>query len=163
MIPHKAQDPYDWPAVLHLLQASFTYMTGRIDPPSSLATLDAKAIADHARTHEVWIIGAPPLACMFLTPQPGALYIGKLAVAEGHRNKGHGRTLITVAEERARALSLPRMTLQARVELVENHAAFAALGFAEVTRTAHPGYMTPTAITFSRLVPAVACTPPPRL
>jgi hypothetical protein len=40
--------------------------------------------------------------------------------------------------------------LQTRIELVENHAIFAALGFVETARTAHKGYDRPTTLTFRK-------------
>jgi ribosomal protein S18 acetylase RimI-like enzyme len=92
------------------------------------------------------------VACVFLTPQPGALYVGKLAVAASHRGQGLARRLIDLAEARARVLRLPVLELQTRVELVENQAAFRAMGFEEVGRTAHPGYDRPTSITYRRPV-----------
>jgi ribosomal protein S18 acetylase RimI-like enzyme len=150
MTPHRATDPYDWPALLTLVQTEFAFMAGRIDPPSSMHALTPESIALQARTGEVWAIGHPPVACVFLTPKPQALYIGKLAVAATHRGRGLARQLMTLAETRARALRLPALELQTRVELTENQATFRALGFVEVARTAHPGYDRPTSITFRR-------------
>ncbi|MDR7123407.1 GNAT family N-acetyltransferase [Pseudotabrizicola sp. 4114] len=152
MTPHQALDPYDWPAVLRLIQTEFASMEGRIDPPSSMHALTAEAIAGQARRGEVWVTGTPPVACMILTPKPQALYLGKLAVAGTHRGKGLARTLVEVAATRARALGLPVLELQTRVELVGNHAAFRAMGFAEVGRSAHPGYDRATSLTFQRAV-----------
>jgi ribosomal protein S18 acetylase RimI-like enzyme len=152
MIPHLAADPGDWPAVLALIRAEFAHMDGRIDPPSSAHALTPEAIAEQARTGEIWIIGRPPVACVFLTPKPRALYVGKLAVAATHRRQGLARILIGLAETRARALHLPALELQTRVELTENHATFRALGFVEVARSAHPGYDRPTSLTFRRHV-----------
>lgn len=150
MTPHQALAPYDWPALLRLIQTEFAGMEGRIAPPSSMHTLTETDLATQSLNAEVWAIGAPPVACIILTPQPGALYLGKLAVAATHRRKGLARALITLAATRARALHLPALELQTRVELAENHATFRALGFTEVTRTAHPGYTRPTSITFRR-------------
>lgn len=152
MTPHRAHDPYDWPALLSLIQTEFAFMDGRIDPPSSMHALTPETIADQARTGEVWVLGHPPVACVFLTPKPQALYVGKLAVAASHRRKGHASTLISFAETRARAMHLPALELQTRVELTENQATFRALGFLEVARTAHPGYDRPTSITYRRAV-----------
>jgi ribosomal protein S18 acetylase RimI-like enzyme len=73
-------------------------------------------------------------------------------VAASHRGQGLARRLIDQAEARARALQLPALELQTRVELVENQAAFRAMGFEEVGRTAHEGYDHPTSITFRRAV-----------
>jgi GNAT superfamily N-acetyltransferase len=151
MIPRRVTDPALWPAVLALLRAEFAYMAGRIDPPSSLDRLTPESLTDQARQGEIWIIGAP-VACVFLTPKLQVMYIGKLAVAADQRGKGLARRLIDVAEDRARALGLPALELQTRVELVENQAAFQAMGFVEVGRTAHPGYDRPTSITYRRAV-----------
>jgi ribosomal protein S18 acetylase RimI-like enzyme len=152
MTPYRAEDRADWPAFLRLIQTAFAVMEGRIDPPSSMHGLTPDSIAAQARAVEVWGIGTPPVACVFLTPRPDALYVGKLAVDAAHRRKGLGRRLIDLAETRARALALPALELQTRVELTENHATFRALGFREIARTAHPGFDRPTSITFRRSV-----------
>jgi N-acetylglutamate synthase-like GNAT family acetyltransferase len=151
MPPYQATAPFDWAAIHRLLVAEFAYMEGRIDPPSSLRDLTAAGIATQAQAGEVWVIGHTPdlVACMFLTPKPGTLYLGKLAVRGDQRGLGHARALVACALDRARALGLGRVELQTRMELLENHSAFAALGFHEVGRTAHPGFDRPTSITFS--------------
>ena len=146
-----ATDPALWPPILRLLQASFAFMEGRIDPPSSLRDLTPEALTRQAQVGEIWVIGAP-VACVFLTPKSGVLYVGKLAVASAHRGQGLARRLMDVAEARARDMGLQALELQVRVELVENQAAFRAMGFVEVARTAHPGYDRPTSITYQRAV-----------
>ena len=151
MTPTRATDPALWPAILALLQEAFAYMEGRIDPPSSLRALTPAALTRQAEVGEIWVIGAP-VACMFLTPRPGTLYVGKLAVAAGHRGQGLARCLIDRAETRAREMGLPALELQTRVELVENQAAFRAMGFQEVGRTPHTGFDRPTSITYRRAV-----------
>lgn len=151
MTPQLATDPALWPAILALLHEAFAYMEGRIDPPSSLHTLTPDALTRQTQTGEIWVIGAP-VACVFLTPKPGALYIGKLAVAASHRGQGLARQLIGLAEARARALQLPTLELQTRVELLESQAAVTALDFVEVGRTAHPGFDRATSITYRRAV-----------
>lgn len=151
MDPRLVTDPALWPAILALLDEAFAYMDGRIDPPSSLRDLTPEALTRQARTGEVWVIGAP-VACVFLTPRPGVLYLGKLAVAASHRGQGLARRLVDQAEVRARALRLAALELQTRVELAENQRAFEAMGFVEVRRTAHPGFDRPTSITYRRVV-----------
>lgn len=152
MTPYQAHAPFDWSAVLRLIQTSFAGMDGRIDPPSSMHHLTPDAIAAQAATEEVWVIGKPVVACVFLTAKPKALYLGKLAVADSQRGKGLARVLIDTAADRARARGLPVLELHTRIELVENHATFRALGFAEVGRTSHPGYTHPTTLIFHRPV-----------
>ncbi|SHI80104.1 GNAT family N-acetyltransferase [Wenxinia saemankumensis] len=139
--------------VLGLLHRAFAYMEGRIDPPSSLLRLDAAAMDVPARAGEVWALGDPVRATVTLTPQEGALYLGKLAVDEAARGRGLARGLVDLAGARARALGLPRLRLQVRVELTGNQRAFSAMGFVEVARHAHPGYASPTSITFEKDLP----------
>ena len=152
MTPYRATAPFDWATILHLIQTEFASMQGRIDPPSSMQRLTEADIAAKAESGEVWVVGSPPVACMFLTLQQDSLYLGKLAVSATQRGNGLARALIDVAETRAKALGLAAVELETRVELLENHAAFRALGFVEVGRSAHPGYAQPTSIRFRKAV-----------
>lgn len=147
--PYRAGSDTDWAALLRLVRDSFAYMKHRIDPPSSMHRLTAESIARHADEQEIWIIGPPkaPVACLFMTEKPDCLYVGKLAVAQSHRGKGYARRLIDCAETRARAKGLPALELQSRVELTENHAAFARMGFVKTGEDAHEGFNRPTSIT----------------
>ena len=151
-VPRRMAAEEDFGPVLSLLRAAFAFMEGRIDPPSSLHRLTAAALAGQAREAEVWVAEetGQPVACMVLTPQADTLYLGKLAVAETHRGQGLGRQMAEHALARARALGLSRVTLQTRVELTENHAAFEAMGFRKTGATAHAGYDRPTSFTYAR-------------
>jgi ribosomal protein S18 acetylase RimI-like enzyme len=148
-LPKRLPPGQDLHEVHKLLTAAFAFMEGRIDPPSSLGRLNPQGLAEQG---EVWVIGMPPVACMVLTARPDTLYLGRLAVAEAARGQGLARALVEAALARARVLGRPHVTLQTRVELVENHATFRRLGFVEVARTAHPGFDRPTSITFRRCV-----------
>jgi predicted N-acetyltransferase YhbS len=101
---------------------------------------------------EVWALGAPPIAVMVLTPKEDALYLGKLAVTHDRRREGLARVMVDAACARARTMGLAMIELQTRIELTSNQAAFAAMGFSEVARTAHPGFDRPTSITYRRIV-----------
>ena len=155
MKPQRAQDPYDWPHLRDLLARAFVGMEGRINPPSSLHDLTAADIAVQAVAGEVWVMGAPAVACVFLTPKPGALYLGKLAVDPVVQKMGYARRLIGVAESRAHALGLPALELWTRIELVENHATFRALGFVQTGTHAHAGFDRPTALIFTKRLGAI--------
>jgi ribosomal protein S18 acetylase RimI-like enzyme len=148
--PRRLSPTDDMAPVHALLVAAFAYMDGVIDPPSSLARMNPVDLAALAERAEVWVIGTPPMACVVLTPQPDTLYLGKLAVAGDARGRGLARALVELACNRARAQGLPSVTVQTRVELTANHAAFVRLGFVETGRTAHPGFDRPTSITFRR-------------
>ncbi len=152
--PRRLTGGEDMEPILNLVREAFAYMDGIVDPPSSAHRLTAADLAARARDGEVWVIDEldVPLACMVLTPEPGRLSIGKLAVAAGHRRKGLARQLLDHAAARARALGLPLLEMRSRVELTGNHAAFAAMGFARSGETAHPGYDRPTSVTFERAV-----------
>lgn len=135
---------------LAVMQVAFAGMEGRIDPPSSLTQMTVNTLAEMARTSEVWVAGRPVAATVVLTPKPSVLYVGKLAVRD--RRTGLGRRLMALAEDRAAALGKDWLELESRVELVEVHAVFKALGFREVMRTTHAGYTRPTSITFRKKV-----------
>lgn len=152
MPPRRLSPHDDMAPVLRLIQTAFAYMDGRIDPPSSMQRLTVAGIAEQARLGDVWVIGPQPVACMFLTPQPGQLYLGKLATHPDARGQGHARTLLALATRRAKALHLPVLSLKTRVELTENHAFFRALGFRETGRTAHPGFDRPTTLIFTKKI-----------
>ena len=137
---------------LELVRAAFAVMDGVVDPPSSIHRLDLAGMARAATEGEVWVVGDPALACVTLTPGEGHLYLGKLAVADVARGQGLARLLVDLACARAREMGLPVVRLQTRVELMGNQAAFRAMGFVEVGRTAHTGYDRPTSITYAKAV-----------
>ena len=147
--PFRATDPFDWTGLLDLIRRAFAGMEGRIDPPSSLHRLTPQGLA---ASPEVWVLGATPLACMVLTPKPGHLHLGKLAVEPALLGRGFGRLMVARAEDRARELGLDRLELETRVELVENHRFYLALGFHEAGRSAHPGFDHPTSVRHVTLI-----------
>ena len=136
--------------VLALIQQSFAYMEGRVDPPSSIHRLTVEKLSAGCNTSEVWVWGAPPVACVFLTPRPVCLYLGKFAVAQSHQGQGMARQMVDHALGRAHMLNLPALEVQTRVELTENHTAFTRLGFVKTSEGSHPGYDRITEITLRR-------------
>lgn len=144
----------DWAAVLALLQRAFAFMEGRIDPPSSLHRLDAAGLGAKAGAERCFLArrGGRLAGCVFCAPRADCLYIGKLAVEPALHGQGIGRALMATAEAEARSLGLPALELQTRIELTENHAAFARMGFARAGETAHPGYDRPTSLTMRKVL-----------
>jgi GNAT superfamily N-acetyltransferase len=138
----------DWHGVLALLRAAFAGMQGRIDPPSSLNDMDAGALRAKARGETLLTVyeGARLAGCAFLRLETDAVYIGKIAVLPECQRRGIGRAILDRARAFARQNGKAALTLQTRVELTENHRVFAANGFVEVERTAHPGFDRPTSI-----------------
>lgn len=133
--------------VLALIRTAFAYMDQRVDPPSSMHRLGLEEVQHQCIEGEVWSLGDPVVACMFLTPKPGRLYLGKLAVSGAARGQGLAARLVGIARERAAALGFDTVELQTRIELVENHAAFARMGFVKTAETSHEGYDRVTSIT----------------
>ncbi len=130
-------------------------MEGRIDPPSSLAAMTPGSLRRKAEAETLVTLwdGGTLAACGYLKDTGRSVYLGKLAVHPDHRGRGLLRRIVAEADAMARALGRPLLELGTRVELTENHATFARLGFAEVARTAHPGYDRPTSVTMERPVP----------
>ncbi|TCS07385.1 GNAT family N-acetyltransferase [Rhizobium sp. BK418] len=131
-----------WSELLHLIRASFAYMDGRIDPPSSAIRLTVESLAEKAKAEIAYAVenDGRLTGCMFLRPEVDCLYIGKLAVLPSAQGKGIGRRLLDIAEETARGLDLPSLRIETRVELVDNHSTFSAWGFARTADKPHPGF-----------------------
>jgi GNAT superfamily N-acetyltransferase len=84
---------------------------------------------------------------VFAQVRDDALHIGKLAVRPDLQGAGIGRKLVEAAREEARLRGLAMLELQTRIELTENHAMFASMGFVKTAETAHEGFDRPTSIT----------------
>lgn len=142
----------DWESVLKLLHAAFAYQNDRIDPPSSLHGFDAESIALKAKDEHLFLAveDGELVGCIFAKPQPGSLYVGKLAVWPNRQGQGIGRRLMQAAEDFARQAGHAALELDTRVELTENHETFAALGFVKTAEHAHDGYSHTTFITMQK-------------
>ncbi len=145
-----APDGFDrWDEVHALLVAGFSYMEGVIDPPSSLLRL---TVRDLAQQPGRWLILGRDqiIGCALGHPDGDALYLSKIAIAQEARGQGYLHGLMDAAAPLARMMGFTRLRLQTRVELVQNHKAFAAAGFREVRRTAHVGFDRPTSVAMER-------------
>ena len=141
--------------VLTLIRTSFAFMTGRIDPPSSMHQLTVQDLSDQAHASWILAMGDPVEACVVASPLPHALYLGKMAVDAILRGQGVGRLLVAACVEIAREMGHDRLELQVRIELVENQQAFAKMGFVKVSENCHPGYGCVTEITMQKILSAV--------
>ena len=139
----------DWENVRALIIDAFAYMEGRIDPPLSALRMTAQSMAADAAMGALLLaeIDGALVGCAFIRRKEDALYIAKLAVRPDRQQRGIGRALIAAAQDEARAQSLAALELQTRIELSENRAAFARMGFVKIAETAHPGFTGPTSIT----------------
>jgi ribosomal protein S18 acetylase RimI-like enzyme len=82
--------------------------------------------------------------------QEGGLYLSRLAVAPAFRRCGIAKALVMAAEHAARSAGLPVLRLSTRLPLLDNRRLFAACGFVETTREAHPGYAEPTFVNMEK-------------
>ncbi|AOF89620.1 GNAT family N-acetyltransferase [Sinorhizobium sp. RAC02] len=142
-----------WDDLLSLVLDAFAYMDGIIDPPSSAHRMTAASLAAKARGNRLRGSAGRNAARLHLRrPEAGSLYIGKLAVRPAFQGTGVGRLLLETAEALARERHLPVLRLETRIELVENHAAFARWGFVRTAENAHPGFTRPTSIEMRKTV-----------
>jgi ribosomal protein S18 acetylase RimI-like enzyme len=142
-------DFVDWEPVRALILDAFGYMESRINPPSSALRLTAASMKADADKGALLLAerAGEIVGCVFAQVKGDALYIGKLAVRPGLQGAGIGRKLVDAAREEARQRDLPMLELQTRVELVENHATFARMGFVKTGESAHQGFDRATSIT----------------
>ncbi|MEP1205853.1 MAG: GNAT family N-acetyltransferase [Rhizobiaceae bacterium] len=144
----ESPDQVDWQSLFDLLHRAYAYMDTRIDPPSSLHALTVEGLAQKS-AEEILLVAELEdklIGCMFCRREPNFLYIGKVAVDEEAQGQGIGHKLFDRAFALARREGLKELELQSRIELVENHQAFANLGFVKVGEDAHAGYDRPTSI-----------------
>jgi GNAT superfamily N-acetyltransferase len=154
-----------WDDLLSLIRASFAYMDGTIDPPSSAHRLTPALLRDKAEAEICFLasilarestrtpdLSSPPelAGCAFLAERADHFYLGKLAVAPAYQGRGFGRRLLAAAEAHARDAGKNLIELQTRIELTGNQELFARLGFVETARTSHQGYDRPTSITMRK-------------
>jgi phosphinothricin acetyltransferase len=100
------------PKILTLVRQAFAPMEARINPPSSMNRMSVSSIQEDCASGELWAIGDPPLACVFLRQREDSLYISKLAVSMEMRGQGCARRLIELAESRATAKGLSSLELE---------------------------------------------------
>jgi GNAT superfamily N-acetyltransferase len=130
-------------------------MDGRIDPPSSMNRLTSKSVVKQMEDEILLVINhqSRPIACAFVTELSDAFYIGKLAVDEGHRNRGASTAILKWVENLSRDTGEYKpLRLQTRIELTENHAIFAHHGFVKTEEGRHPGFDRTTEITMEKPV-----------
>ncbi|KPF58903.1 GNAT family N-acetyltransferase [Rhizobium sp. AAP116] len=134
--------------LLALIMASFAYMDGVIDPPSSAHRLTIASLTDKARDEIALIaeMDATLVGCAFLRPEPDFLYLGKLAVAAEAQGQGIGGRLLAEGEAIAQQLGKQALRLETRIELTGNHDRFGAWGFVRTAERSHAGYDRPTYI-----------------
>jgi N-acetylglutamate synthase-like GNAT family acetyltransferase len=148
IIRRAARDFSDWERVRLLILDAFAYMGPRIDPPSSALRLTPESIQASAESGALLLAysAGDLVGCVFLHQKNDALYISKLAVSPTLQRAGIGRKLVEAARDEARRRGIGMLELETRVELTENHAAFARMGFIKTAETSHEGFDRTTSI-----------------
>ena len=145
--PHNFRD---WAGVQTLLRTAFADRAHKVDPPASFTRVSQTELATKAQSEDLFVIRSPLRACLFAQRRQDSYYLGKWAVAPAEQGKGLSRSLLDAAITRAKQLGLQNLTLETRIELLDNHRAFRALGFRLVRAGRHSGYTRPTNFLFQR-------------
>lgn len=127
-----------------------------LDPPASALrerAADVRAVLAAGGGGVAAFSGTGMAACLLWQEKEGGLYLSRVSVRPRHRRQGLGRRLLEAAEAEAHRRGLPRLWLSTRLVLTANRAFFAAAGFREGARHAHPGYGQPTFVDMVREVP----------
>lgn len=131
----------EWTATL--IRTAFATHDATLDPPPSALRVTGADITAHFAERGGGA-GVDAEACLLWRPDPGALYIGRLAVHPAARGRGLATALLIAAEQVARTAGLASLRLQVRLSLTDNRRLFQRTGFVEGAHHAHPGYDTPT-------------------
>ena len=136
----------DAPAVAALIRAAFASQPVTLDPPPSALGVSEATVAAHLETGggAVAVSGTVVIGAVLWEERNGGFYISRLAVAPRLRRRGVARALVGAAETAARSRGAARLHLGTRLALIGNRRLFAAAGFVEVARHAHPGHAAPT-------------------
>ena len=107
----------DYASLLALLHKSFAFMEGRIDPPSSLHSLDVDKLRLKAQEETLLtaIDDDKLVGCLFVRHQSDSLYLGKLAVDDSVRGHGVARQLVDVANLIGKQWSCQSLEVETRI------------------------------------------------
>ena len=136
-------------AEIHILcKSCFLTHHGRIDPPTSMdketvESYQQRILDDNCAvlTEKDKIVG-----CIFYTQTKAGFYFYKLAVDPNYRRQGLAQKLLCHIENEALKVGVKRISLNVRIQLLENITLFTKQGYNEVGRHAHPGFDKPTYI-----------------
>jgi predicted N-acetyltransferase YhbS len=138
--------------VAALIRSAFRAQLIATDPPPSALGVTEPDIAAHLRRGggAVAEAGCALVGSALWVRQDDGMYLARLAVAPAFRRCGIAKRLIATAEAAARSAGCPVLRLSTRLALLDNRRLFAACGFVETTREAHPGYAEPTFVNMEK-------------
>jgi ribosomal protein S18 acetylase RimI-like enzyme len=130
--------PVDVVSVEAVVHAAYRHYVDRIGVRPRPLDVD---YAELMRRGCLFVAGSPAVATVTLIPEETGLYLDNLAVAPDRQGQGVGRRLLAFAEEHARQLRLPQITLMTNVMMWENQRMYTAAGYTEYARSAPaPGF-----------------------
>jgi len=144
----------DAPAILAVIRGAFAQYDDILEPPSGAMSETVETVAARLGD-EICLVACAattPVGCVFYKEIGEAIYFSRLAVLPERRGQGLARRLIAEIEAAACAAGAAAVTLGVRIALPGNVALFAALGYREVGRTAHPGFSEPTSIAMEKRI-----------
>ena len=139
---------------VRVIHAAFAAQGVVTDPPSGALRETAASVGDAIAAGGGFgaEAGAGLVGVVLWVEQPGALYLGRLAVVPAARGRSVGRGLVDAVEALARRRGLAKVTLGARLVLTSNRAFFAACGYREAGFETHAGYAAPTSVRMERML-----------
>ncbi|WP_111509685.1 GNAT family N-acetyltransferase [Mycobacterium kyogaense] len=133
----------DVPAIERLVAAAYSPYIDRIGrAPAPMAT-------DHhdlvSTTDQVYVLTDEEaegqiVGVVVLVDEPDHVFVDSVAVATERRGRGHGRTLLAFAEQRARERGCGEVRLYTNAAMTENLVFYPRLGYVEVDRRVDDGY-----------------------
>jgi ribosomal protein S18 acetylase RimI-like enzyme len=136
----------DAAALLDLMRRAFGEYRGVLQPESSVFVETEAVIAGKLAEGGGFaaVRGSRFVGCVIAESKGLRGYLGRLAVLPEARREGVARRLILAGEAFVRARGLRSAEINVRIALIGNIALFAALGYRETQRRAHPGWTEPT-------------------
>lgn len=130
--------PVDLVSVQAVVHAAYRHYVDRIGVRPRPMDVDYEELM---RRGSLFVAGSPAVATVTLVPEESGLYLDNLAVAPDLQGRGIGRRLLAFAEDHARELWLPQVTLVTNVMMWENQRMYTAAGYEECARSAPaPGF-----------------------
>jgi ribosomal protein S18 acetylase RimI-like enzyme len=129
----------DVTSITEIVNAAYAPYVPRIGRVPAPMTADYAALV---AAGEAWvgISGDDVVGALVIRPAGDALELENVAVEPGFQRLGYGHALIAFAEERARELGLPAVTLYTNEAMVENLQLYPRLGYVETGRGVEEGY-----------------------
>jgi ribosomal protein S18 acetylase RimI-like enzyme len=123
----------DAAACRELVQRAYALYLPRMSARPGPMTADYDQVVAE---HETWVVddGGSVAGLLVLSARGDHLVVENVAVDPASQGRGVGRRLLTLAEERAAELGVPRIRLFTHVTMVENQRLYERIGYVETAR-----------------------------